>query len=418
MAGTTSFGNDRSWAVPQTGKCGTISFMAKIKLGIDNLLSKNPSWLRQARLGLLANQASVDGSLRHTRDRLLEAGARLTALFAPQHGYSGELQANMIESDDAVDAEITIPIFSLYGKTRCPTPEMLSHIDVLLIDLQEAGTRVYTFGTTLALCLEAAREADVRVAVLDRPNPVGGHLIEGNILEEERRSFVGHFPIPMRHGLTMAEMAMLYNEGFGIGAPLEVCAMEGWHRPMLYRHTGLHWVPPSPNLPTPESALVYPGQVMLEGTNLSEGRGTTTPFEIWGAPYLKVRRVHEHLAGTKIDGLVLRPAFFQPTFDKWAGMGCSGFQIHLTDPKRYRPYATSLSLVQAVLTTHPEEFAWTPPPYEYELRHLPIEIILGSADLHRHLERGVPVAELERSWEPQLAEYRELRARYLLYPES
>jgi uncharacterized protein YbbC (DUF1343 family) len=392
--------------------------MAKVQLGIDHLLSKDPSWLRQGRLGLLANQASVDGTLRHTRDRLLGAGARITALFAPQHGYSGELQANMVESDDAVDPELGTPIFSLYGKTRRPTPAMLSHIDVLLIDLQEAGTRVYTFGTTLALCLEAARNAGVRVAVLDRPNPVGGHRIEGNILEEERRSFVGHFPIPMRHGLTMAEMALLYNDGFGIGAPLEVFAMEGWRRPMLYRHSGLHWVPPSPNLPTPESTLVYPGQVILEGTNLSEGRGTTTPFELWGAPYLRVRRVLKHLAGTKLEGLILRPAYFQPTFDKWAGMGCSGFQLHLTDSERYRPYATSLSLVQAVLATHPEEFAWARPPYEYEFRHLPVEIILGSAGLHLHLERGVPVAELERTWEPQLAQYRELRAPYLLYPES
>ena len=390
--------------------------MAAVQLGIDTLLSGNPSWLRKARLGLLANQASVDSIIRHTRDRLLQAGARLTALFAPQHGYFGELQANMIESDDAADAELGVPIFSLYGKTRRPTPEMLAHIDVLVIDLQDVGTRVYTFGTTLALCLEAARVAGIRVAVLDRPNPIGGRRLEGNVLDLNRRSFVGHFPIPMRHGLTLAEMARLYNDAFGIGAALEVWPLKGWNRSMLYGETGLHWVPPSPNLPKPDSTLVYPGQVILEGTNLSEGRGTTTPFELWGAPYLKVKRIADHLAGARFEGLALRPAHFQPTFDKWAGRGCSGFQLHLTDLDTYRPYATSLALVQAVIGTHPEDFSWTAPPYEYEFRHRPIEIILGKADLHQHLERGVQVADLERSWEPEIEEYRKLRAPYLLYP--
>jgi len=390
--------------------------MATVQLGIDTLLASDPSWLRKARVGLLANQASVDGTIRHTRDRLLQAGVRLTALFAPQHGYFGELQANMIESDDAVDGELGIPIFSLYGKTRRPTPEMLSHIDVLVFDLQDVGTRVYTFGTTLALCLEAARVGGTKLAVLDRPNPIGGHRVEGNILDVDRRSFVGHFPVPMRHGLTMAEMARLYNDAFGIGASLEVWPLKGWHRSMMYRDTGLPWVPPSPNLPKPESTLVYPGQVILEGTNLSEGRGTTTPFELWGAPYLKVKRIVDHLAGAGFEGLVLRPTHFQPTFDKWAGRGCSGFQIHLTDLDRYRPYATSLALVQAVLATHPEDFSWISPPYEYEFRHLPIEIILGRADLHQQLEKGVPVADLERSWEPEIEDYRKLRAPYLLYP--
>ena len=390
--------------------------MAAVQLGIDTLLSSDPPWLRKARVGLLANQASVDGTICHTRDRLLQAGVRLTTLVAPQHGYFGELQANMIESDDAVDAELGIPIFSLYGKTRRPTPEMLARMDVLVIDLQDVGTRVYTFGTTLALCLEAARVAGTRLAVLDRPNPIGGHRIEGNVLDLDRRSFVGHFPIPMRHGLTMAEMARLYNDAFGIGAALEVWPLKGWHRSMMYRDTGLHWVPPSPNLPKPESTLVYPGQVILEGTNLSEGRGTTTPFELWGAPYLKVKRIVNHLTGAGFEGLALRPAHFQPTFDKWAGRGCNGFQIHLTDLDRYRPYATSLALVQTVIATHREDFSWTAPPYEYEFRHLPIEIILGRADLHQHLERGVPVADLERSWEPEIDEYRKLRAPYLLYP--
>jgi len=388
--------------------------MTHIQLGIDNLLSTQPIWLRSARIGLLVNQASVDGHLRHTRDRLLEAGAKLTAIFAPQHGYFGEQQANMIESDHFLDEQLNIPVFSLYGDNRQPTEDMLSHIDVLVVDLQDVGTRVYTFGTTLALCMEAARNQDLMVVVLDRPNPVGGHRMEGNLLDLARRSFVGHFPIPMRHGLTMAEMARLFNEGFGIGCLLQVFPMKGWTRTMLYRQTGLHWVAPSPNLPTPESTLVYPGQVMLEGTNLSEGRGTTTPFELWGAPYLDPRQVLQRLANQELSGLVLRPARFIPSFDKWTGQSCGGFQIHVTDCETYRPYASSLALIQAVLTTH-DEFEWSSPPYEYEFHHLPIEIILGSGDLHNQLKEGVEVADLERTWEMQLHEFAQLRQPYLLY---
>ncbi len=389
--------------------------MATVQLGIDTLLESQPSWLKSARLGLLANQASVDARLRHSQDRLIESGANLTAIFAPQHGYFGELQANMIESDDFIDAHLGIPVFSLYSKTRQPTAAMLEHVDILIFDLQEVGTRVYTFGTTLALCLEAARDHGVKVVVLDRPNPIDGKHIEGNLLEPELRSFVGYFPIPMRHGLTMAEMALLFNEAFGMQANLEVCAMKGWNRSMRFEQTGLHWVPPSPNLPTPISAQVYPGQVILEGTNLSEGRGTTTPFELWGAPYFKTEPVLECLTEANLPGLVLRPARFQPSFDKWKGQSCVGFQIHVIDPETFRPYVTSLALVQAVLATHPEEFNWNSPPYEYEFHHLPIQIILGSANLHSQLEAGVAVSDLEQSWQPQLHEFHQLCAPFLLY---
>jgi uncharacterized protein YbbC (DUF1343 family) len=388
--------------------------MARVQLGIDNLLDMQPSWLRTSRIGLLVNQASVDSNLRHTRDRLVEAGAKLTALYAPQHGYFGEQQANMIESDHFIDEQLGIPVFSLYGDNRQPTEDMLSHIDFLVADLQDAGSRVYTFATTLALCMEAARNQDVMVVVLDRPNPIGGHHIEGNLLDLARRSFVGYFPIPMRHGLTMAEMARLFNDAFRIHSPLQVFSMQGWNRRMLYRQTGLHWVAPSPNLPTPESTLVYPGQVMLEGTNLSEGRGTTTPFELWGSPYLNRGLILQRLGKQQLSGSVLRPACFIPCFDKWAGQRCSGFQIHVTDCEGYRPYATSLALIQAVLTTH-DDFEWSSPPYEYEFSHLPIEIILGSANLHTRLKEDIEVADLERSWETQLDEFRQLREPYLLY---
>jgi uncharacterized protein YbbC (DUF1343 family) len=219
----------------------------------------------------------------------------------------------------------------------------------------------------------------------------------------------------MRHGLTMVEMARLYNEAFKIGAPLQLFNMHGWTREMLYRQTGLYWVSPSPNLPTPESALLYPGQVILEGTNISEGRGTTTPFELWGAPYLKLEPMLEFLAHKNLAGLKLRPARFTPSFDKWKGESCAGFQIHITDPNVYRPFRTSLTLLQAVALSHGNKFQWISPPYEYEFNHLPIEIILGSTNLHLKLEAGVAIEELERSWEPQLEEFRKLRGPYLIY---
>ncbi|MBW1980986.1 MAG: DUF1343 domain-containing protein [Deltaproteobacteria bacterium] len=389
--------------------------MASIALGIDALLLTKPQWLTTARLGLLANQASVDSQLIHTSQRLLAAGAHLTALFSPQHGYHGEQQANMVESANFVDEELKIPVFSLYSDTRKPTAEMLDLIDILLIDLQDVGTRVYTFGTTLALCLEAARQHGVRVVVLDRPNPVGGLHVEGNILDMERRSFVGYFPVPMRHGLTLAEMARFYNMEFGLVAQLETFVMAGWSRAMFFRQTGLNWVPPSPNLPTPESALVYPGQVILEGTNLSEGRGTTTPFELWGGPYVQPRKILEKLADPELEGALLRPAVFQPCFDKWSGQQCYGFQIHVTSADKYKPFATSLSLLQATILSHPDEFAWLPPPYEYEFHHLPIEIILGSSTLHKDLEAGVPIRDLLDSWAPHLKDYQECCQPYLLY---
>lgn len=389
--------------------------MAVVGLGIDNLLASRPSWLRGARVGLLANQASVDSRLRHTRDRLIEAGVKLTAIFAPQHGYFGEQQANMIESDDFIDEQLSIPVFSLYGKSREPTDAMLSHIDILVVDLQDVGTRVYTFGTTMALSLKAASSHGVEVVVLDRPNPIGGHHREGNLLDPELSSFVGHYPLPMRHGLTIAEMARLFNEAFGIGAPLQVFAMKGWKRAMLYGKTGLYWVPPSPNLPTPESTLVYPGQVALEGTNLSEGRGTTTPFELWGSPYLSPKRVLESLSGANLAGLVLRPAQFTPSFDKWNGQSCLGFQIHVTDTETFRPYRSSLNLIRAVLSTHPHEFEWTSPPYEYEYHHLPIQIILGSSNLHTQLQTGADLEDLEQDWKPQLLEFQQQCEPYLLY---
>jgi uncharacterized protein YbbC (DUF1343 family) len=395
--------------------------MRQIQTGVERLLADPPSILRGKRLGLLANPASVGHSQRFRSTRLLIADhypGQLKVLFSPQHGFFAEKQANMIASEGLVDPILEIPVYSLYGETRMPTEAMLEPIDLLIIDLQDVGTRVYTFIYTMALCLQAAVTYNKEVLVLDRPNPVGGNLIEGNCLKPAFTSFVGMYPIPMRHGLTIGELALLFNDHFGIGAQLSVMPMGGWHRRMLFEDTGLPWIPPSPNLPTPTSALIYPGQVLLEGTNLSEGRGTTQPFEIFGAPFLDTARLESWLSDQLIQGVHLRPLAFEPTSDKWESQLCKGFQIHLIDAEAFRPYRTALTLLQAVISAHPEAFQWESPPYEYELEKLPFDVITGDPLVRKAVEELEPLEDLEQSWAEDLRDFEEIRRPFLLYDQQ
>jgi uncharacterized protein YbbC (DUF1343 family) len=395
--------------------------MRQIQTGIERLLANPPSILREKRLGLLSNPASVaypDRSQRFRSTRLLISDhypGQLKVLFSPQHGFFAEKQANMIASEGLIDPSLKIPVYSLYGETRMPTEAMLEQIDVLIIDLQDVGTRVYTFIYTMALCMQAARTYKIEVLVLDRPNPISGNLIEGNCLRPAYSSFVGMYPIPMRHGLTIGELALLFNDHFGIGSQLSVTPMAGWRRKMLFENTGLPWIPPSPNLPRPTSALVYPGQVLLEGTNLSEGRGTTQPFEVFGAPFLDTARLEARLSKQLPEGIHLRPLAFEPTADKWAGQLCHGFQIHVIDPEAFRPYRTALTLLQAVLSVHPEAFQWQSPPYEYEREKLPFDVITGDPLVRKVLEDQDSLDDLEQSWAEELGEFEEIRRPFLLY---
>ena len=385
-----------------------------ISIGLENLADSAIS-LHDKRLGLLCNQASTDRNLRHSRDVLLDLyGKQLTCLFSPQHGFFSEKQDNMIESDHSKDPVSGLPVFSLYGEDRKPTAAMFDHLDVLIIDLVDVGTRVYTFLYTMAYCLEAAAEYGKRVVVLDRPNPIGG-AVEGNILQQDCNSFVGLYPIPMRHGMTFGELALYINEGFNIGAELDVVPMQGWKPSMLFRDTGFPWVSPSPNMPTPETALVYPGQVIWEGTNCSEGRGTTLPFEFAGAPFWEHGPIMESLAATELPGCYFRPLVFQPTSGKWAEQPCIGFQIHVTDPVTFLPYRTTLALLQTVMQLYPDEFSYKEPPYEYEYERLPMDLILGDTELREGLEKGVPIADLEKKWHPELMDFLKTREKYLLY---
>ncbi len=387
-----------------------------VSLGIEELLSAPPEGFAGCRLGLLCNQASTDSRLRHSRDLITSRfPGRLTCLFTPQHGFFSEKQDNMIESEHGRDPAGGLPLFSLYSRERRPTAEMFDLFDLLVIDLFDVGTRVYTFLSTMSYCLEAAAAFGKKVLVLDRPNPVGGDLVEGNIIERDCYSFVGLYPIPMRHGLTFGELALLINRHFGIGADLEVMPMRGWRRSMLFGDTGLPWVFPSPNMPSPLSALVYPGQVIWEGTNISEGRGTCLPFEIFGAPFIEHADILDRIRDTEIPGCLLRPLLFEPTANKWQGRACRGFQLHVTNAPLFRPYRTSLVLLQAVMELYPEAFAYKEPPYEYEYERLPLDLILGSREVRQALEQGADILELEQSWQKGLDSFEKLRRDVLLY---
>lgn len=388
----------------------------KVLVGLDLLTSEYQNKVKDARVGLLYNQASVDKGLCSARDVISSAfPGQLKVLFGPQHGRGGEDQDNMVETSHEIDPELQIPVFSLYSETREPTDQMLEQIDILIIDLQDVGARVYTFASTMLNCLRAVSKQGKKVMILDRPNPLGGEVVEGNLLENELFSFVGPWRLPMRHGLTMAEMALLFKDVFKLDCDLEIVPMKGWRRDMLWPDTGLRWIMPSPNMPFFDTALVYPGQVIWEGTNLSEGRGTCRPFEVFGAPFLNPKEIKTSLSPSYLEGCILQEFRFRPTFHKWIGALCKGFHIHVLAPKLYKPYRTSLALLQQVLVKHREYFEWRPPPYEYEDKKLPIDLILGSKKVKTLLQQGASVLEMESCWEKELKEFLHLRAEYLIY---
>ncbi len=385
-------------------------------LGIEKLVAGSPSSLVGRRLALLCNQASTDSSFRHSRDLVNQAfPGQLTALFAPQHGFFAEKQDNMIESAHGLDTHCQCPVFSLYGEQRKPTAEMMEGLDVLLIDLIDVGTRVYTFMWTMLYCMEAAAEHGCTVMVLDRPNPLGGLEVEGNMIADDCRSFVGLAPIPMRHGLTMGELGRYFCRVLGLDLDYQVITMDDWHGRDLFPQTGHPWLFPSPNMPSFATSMVYPGQVIWEGTNVSEGRGTTMPFEIFGAPFIQPDEVSSALAGVDLPGCLLRPLVFQPTFHKWAGEDCAGFQIHVTDFEQFRPYRTSLALLRAIASLYPEHFACKQPPYEYEFTRLPLDLIIGSTSVRKSILAGDDLMEIEEGWSGDLHEFGDERKDFFLY---
>jgi uncharacterized protein YbbC (DUF1343 family) len=336
--------------------------------------------LRGARIGALLHPASVSSNLEHA-SQILEKHHdslfRLAAFFGPQHGFLGQTQDNMVEWKSYEHQRLHIPVYSLYAEHREPTAEMLEDIDVLLIDLQDIGTRYYTFIWTMYLCMRACERSGVAVVVLDRPNPINGVTTEGPVLDANYKSFVGMHPIPVRHGRTIGELAQQFRDEAFPKCQLSILPMKNWKRAMWFDQTALPWVMPSPNMPTLDTATVYPGMCLLEGTNISEGRGTTRPFEIFGAPFIDAERLCAQLNASTLPGVFFRKNYFQPTFHKFAGELCRGAQIHVTDRDTFRPFQTGIEIIRAMRNLYPDQFDWKRPPYEYEREKLPIEILLG-----------------------------------------
>jgi uncharacterized protein YbbC (DUF1343 family) len=387
-----------------------------VTLGIDRLLGADRGLIAGKRVGLVCNPASVDGAFRHSADRLSsEPDLILAGLFGPQHGFRSDLQDNMIETPHARDTRRQVPIYSLYSETREPTAEMLRELDALVVDLQDVGTRVYTYVYTMANCMRAAARHGVPVIVCDRPNPINGVDVEGAILRPEYASFVGQFAIPLRHGLTIGELARLFNEAFGIGAALHVVPLEGWRRSMYYDETGLPWVIPSPNVPTLDTAVVYPGAVLFEGTMLSEGRGTTKPFELIGAPWIDGEQLAAAMNGRGLPGVHFRPVFFEPTFQKHAKTTCGGCQIHVLDRRAFKPVRTAVELIAEFRRENPARFAWREPPYEYEHQKQPIDVLSGSDRLRTTLDSGGDAAAVTSTWTSDEDAFRHQREPFLLY---
>jgi uncharacterized protein YbbC (DUF1343 family) len=386
----------------------------KVRLGSGQLLAGGA--LKKQRVGIVSNPASVDVHFQHiVRAIANEPDVTLAAIFGPQHGYRADVQDNMIETGHAKDPTRGVPVYSLYSETREPTAEMLKGIDVLVVDLQDVGSRIYTFVYTMANCLRAGKKHGVPVIVTDRPNPIGGDSIGGPMLKRGFESFVGQFPIPMQHGMTIAELAQFFNEACGIGANLTVVPMENWRRSMYYDETGLPWVMPSPNVPTVDTAVVYPGTVLFEGTNVSEARGTTRPFELIGAPWVDAESLAEKLGTYDLPGVHFRPVVFEPTFQKHAKQACGGCQIHVLDRATFRAVETAVAVLVEIRAQTPAKFEWRQPPYEYEHTKLPFDILAGSSELRQQIEAALPVRTISDSWLPEHDRFRETRKPFLLY---
>ncbi|HQU71686.1 MAG TPA: DUF1343 domain-containing protein [Calditrichia bacterium] len=390
-----------------------------VQTGLDGLAAGDFNRLAGRNVALLCNQASIAADLQHAVDLFYKAHRRgrftLKALLGPQHGLWGHTQDNMIEWEGYRDPRLDIPVFSLYGEHRKPNDRMLADVDILVCDLQDVGAKYYTFIWSMAHCMEACAERGIEVLVLDRPNPIGGLRTEGPWENAGFESFVGLHPLPVRHGMTIAEIATYLRQHYYPDCELSVETMSGWDREMYFADTGLPWAMPSPNVPVAETTIVYPGMCLLEATNLSEGRGTTRPFDIFGAPWLDGWKLAKSLSDLGLPGVAFRALEFQPTFQKHAGKICQGCFIHVTNSDRFKPYLTTIALLKAVREQNPEAFAWNPPPYEYEYQKLPIDILNGNDWIRKGIDEGRPLIDLEQAWAAECAGFTELRREVLLY---
>jgi uncharacterized protein YbbC (DUF1343 family) len=395
-----------------------VEIVMKVKTGLDVWVEQGFSALKGRRVGAIVNPTSVDSRFRHLADLLARTpGVTLAALFGPEHGIRGEAQY-MVAVGEARDRRTGVPVHSLYGSTfesLSPREEWLAGLDALVFDIQDVGSRYYTYVYTMALAMKVAAKAKVPFYVLDRPNPLGGALLEGNLVGERYRSFVGLYPIPTRHGMTAGELARLFNAEFGIGCELTVVPCEGLRRDMSWSDTGLPFIPPSPNMPTPDTALVYPGMCLGEGTNVSEGRGTCRPFEQFGAPWLDSEALVARLEKERLPGVTFRPVGFTPTFDKFRGESCNGAFIHVTDRQAFQSLRTGIAIFQAVHDVGGGKFAWRADAYEFVEDVPAFDLLCGTDQVRRGIEEGWPLDRLMEGFSAQAQAFEKQRRPYLLY---
>lgn len=393
--------------------------VSRIVTGLDRLLSSPDRYLKGRSVGLVVNHTSVAADNRHSIEHFkTHSGYELKKIFAPEHGLTGVHQ-DMAQVTDSLDPVSGLPVTSLYGedeRSLAPDPALLDGIDNLVFDIQDVGARYYTFIYTMANCMQVCAESGTRMVVCDRPNPINGNALEGNLVREHWRSFVGQYPIPNRHGMTVGELAHLFHNEFGLRCDLTVVPMQGWDRAMWYDDTGLPWTPPSPNMPTLATATVYPGMCLIEGTRLSEGRGTTLPFEQVGAPYIHPHSLVRRLAGESLPGVFLRPQYFRPMFQKWSGQTCGGIQIHVTDRNRFKPLLTALAILRSIADLYEKDFAWRTEPYEFVADRPAIDLLYGNPDFRERLVKSdEPLHAIEDSWTTELEEFKKLRRDTLIY---
>ena len=387
--------------------------------GLESLLTQFPSMLRGKKIGILCHAPSITKEFVHISDIFFNRkDCTLSALFGPQHGIHGQTQDNMIEWQSQKHPVFNIPLYSLYGKYRKPSPEMLKGIDVFLIDLQDVGARLYTYIWTVKLCMEACSEAGIPVWLLDRPNPVGRLPFDGPVLKKEFFTFVGGASIPLCHRMTIGEMALWIKQKYYPECDLNIVWMKNWKRSSVFSETGLPWVLPSPNIPTLQTALVYPGTVLIEALNLSEGRGTTIPFELFGAPFINSEKLKKNLDGRKIEGCTFRSHDFIPTFHKFHGELCFGMQIHITDIDCYKPVQTALEIFDAIIeTSEPDALSFKLPPYEYEYNLVPFDILSGDSGMREALVSRSNIKSEKERWMNEIEEFRKEFRNLAVYTE-
>ena len=387
-----------------------------IKLGLEKALDDEKKAFKNLRIGLICNQASVNHQFQHAADLFFKnENINLTTLYGPQHGIRGDVQDNMVETSHGTDKLTNLPVYSLYSETRKPTERMLAGIDALVFDLQDVGCRVYTFIYTMAYAMQACAEQGKKMFVLDRPNPINGTAVEGNSLELGNESFVGQYPIPMRHGLTVGEIAKFFNQEFQINCDLQVITMDNWNREDFYDETEGPWVMPSPNMPTVDTTRVFPATVFFEGTEISEGRGTTRPFEIVGAPYVDENEYADVLSKLELPGVIFRPINFIPTFQKHSNKNCGGVFIHVTEQDAFLPVKTGLAMIKTLYELYPKEFSWKTTAYEYEFDRNPFDVIAGTTKIREMIEGGNSIDAIEQSWLSDVKEFNIMREKYFLY---